>query len=123
MQTIKYPTKETWNNIVQRPVQSLASIEEAVIPILEDVKLRGDASLRYYAQKFDNVLLDDILVSKEEVEYALKNVSEELKKAIDIAYFNIFKFHQHQQGSVEIIETMEGVQCWRKSVAIEKLIY
>ncbi|HRH57190.1 MAG TPA: histidinol dehydrogenase [Chitinophagales bacterium] len=121
MQTIKYPTKETWNNIVQRPVQSLASIEEAVIPILEDVKLRGDASLRYYAQKFDNVLLDDILVSKEEVEYALKNVSEELKKAIDIAYFNIFKFHQHQQGSVEIIETMEGVQCWRKSVAIEKV--
>ncbi len=121
MQTIKYPSKENWNKIVQRPVQSLASIEEAVIPILEDVKLRGDASLRYYAQKFDNVLLDDILVSKEEVEYALKNVSEELRKAIDIAYFNIFKFHQHQQAPVEIIETMEGVQCWRKSVAIEKV--
>jgi histidinol dehydrogenase len=121
MQIIKYPSKENWNKIVQRPVQSLASIEEAVIPILEDVKLRGDASLRYYAQKFDNVLLDDILVSKEEVEYALKNVSEELRKAIDIAYFNIFKFHQHQQAPVEIIETMEGVQCWRKSVAIEKV--
>lgn len=121
MQVIKYPSKETWNNILQRPVQSLDAIEQEVKPILKDVKLRGDAAIKHYAQKFDNVHLDEILVSKEEVEFALKNVSEELKKAVDIAYFNIFKFHQHQQTPVEMIETMEGVQCWRKSVAIEKV--
>ena len=99
MQVIKYPLIENWDTIVQRPVQSLDAIEQAVIPILQDVRLRGDTALRYYAEKFDNVQINEILVSKEEVEYALKNVSEELKNAIDVAYFNIFKFHQHQQTS------------------------
>lgn len=121
MQVIKYPPKETWNDIIQRPTQSLEEIEQKIIPILEDVKLRGDEALKFYAQKFDGVELNNILVSTEEVQYALEHVSEELKQAIDTAYFNIFKFHQHQQSSVEIIETTDGVQCWRKSVAIEKV--
>jgi histidinol dehydrogenase len=121
MQTIKYPPRESWNELLKRPTQSLADIEQKVIPILEDVKLRGDEAIRFYAQKFDHVVLDDILVSKEEVETALKQVSEDLKQAIDTAYFNIFKFHQHQQQKPEIIETTAGVQCWRKSVGIEKV--
>lgn len=121
MQTIKYPTRESWNELLKRPTQSLEDIEQKVIPILEDVKLRGDEAIRFYAQKFDHVVLDDILVSKEEVETALKQVSEDLKQAIDTAYFNIFKFHQHQQQKPEIIETTAGVQCWRKSVGIEKV--
>jgi histidinol dehydrogenase len=121
MQTIKYPPRESWNELLKRPTQSLEDIEQKVIPILEDVKLRGDEAIRFYAQKFDHVVLDDILVSKEEVETALKQVSEDLKQAIDTAYFNIFKFHQHQQQKPEIIETTAGVQCWRKSVGIEKV--
>jgi histidinol dehydrogenase len=121
MQIIKYPLKETWNDILQRPTQSLEEIEQKVIPILDDVKLRGDDALAFYAQKFDGVKLTDFLVSTQEVEEALSAVSEELKQAIDIAYFNIFKFHQHQQTEIEIIETTQGVQCWRKSIGIEKV--
>ena len=121
MQIIKYPERETWNKILKRPTQSLEEIEQIVIPILEDVKNRGDEALKFYAQKFDGVELNDILVSTEEVEEALTLISEELKEAIDIAYINIFKFHQHQQNKPELIETTEGVQCWRKSVGIEKV--
>ena len=121
MQIIKYPLKETWNDILQRPTQSLEEIEQKVIPILDDVKLRGDDALAFYAQKFDGVELNDFLASTQEVEEALSAVSEELKQAIDIAYFNIFKFHQHQQTEIEIIETTQGVQCWRKSIGIEKV--
>lgn len=121
MQVIKYPDRKTWNNILQRPTQSLADIEHTIIPILQDVKLRGDEALKEYSALFDGVELNNFLVSTEEVEYALSAVSEELKQAIDTAYFNIFKFHQHQQTKPEIIETTEGVQCWRKSVAIEKV--
>lgn len=121
MEVIKYPPKENWNEILKRPTQSLEEIEQKVIPILEDVKLRGDEALKFFAKKFDNVELNEILVSTSEVEYALEQVSEELKKAIDTAYINIFKFHQHQQPKTEIIETTEGVHCWRKSVGIEKV--
>ena len=121
MQIIKYPLKETWNDILKRPTQSLADIEQKVIPILEDVKQRGDEALKFYAQKFDKVELAEILVSAKEIEEALTLVSEELKQAIEIAYNNIFKFHQQQQTKVEIIETTDGVHCWRKSVGIEKV--
>ena len=121
MQIIKYPSKETWNEILKRPTQSLADIEQKVIPILEDVKLRGDEALKFYAQKFDNVELTELSVSAKEIEEALTLVSEELKQAIEVAYSNIFKFHQQQQTKVEVIETSEGVHCWRKSVGIEKV--
>ena len=121
MQIIKYPERETWNELLKRPIQSFEEIEKQVIPILEDVKQRGDQALKFYAQKFDGVELDHILVSTEEVEEALSSISEDFKNAIDTAYINIFKFHQHQQNKIEIIETTEGVQCWRKSVGIEKV--
>ena len=92
MQIIKYPPKEDWNEILKRPTQSLEDIEQKVIPILEDVRLRGDEALKFFAKKFDNVDLNEILVSLSEVDNALQQVPEELKEAIDTAYFNIFKF-------------------------------
>lgn len=121
MQVIKYPPKETWSDIIQRPTKPLEDIEQTVTQILQDVKLRGDEALRYYTKKFDGVELEGILVSVKEVEEALESVSEEFKQAVDTAYINIFKFHQHQQSKPQIIEMMPGVQCWRKSVGIEKV--
>ena len=41
-------------------------------------------------------------------------------KAINIAKQNIEKFHKSQFIEEQVIETSEGVECWRKSVAIEK---
>jgi histidinol dehydrogenase len=121
MQILKYPPKETWNEILKRPAQPLQELEQTVIPILEDVKLRGDEALKYYTHQFDGVKLKELLVSTKEVENALEIIPEELKKAIDQAYINIFKFHEQQKRPVEIIETTPGVQCWRKSVGIEKV--
>ena len=50
-----------------------------------------------------------------------KDIPSALKKAIDIAYKNIYTFHARQIGKVEKIETTEGVFCWRKSIPIEKV--
>jgi histidinol dehydrogenase len=121
MQVIKYPPKENWNDIVQRPTQSLEVIEQKVIPILQEVKSRGDEALQHYSKLFDGVELDTFLVTEEEIDTAVNSVSAELKEAINIAYKNIHIFHQQQQSVVEITETMPGVQCWRKSVGIEKV--
>ncbi len=45
-----------------------------------------------------------------------------MKKAILQAKHNIEVFHKlHNRRAVKIIETMPGVQCWRKPVAIEKV--
>ncbi|MCC6516270.1 MAG: histidinol dehydrogenase [Chitinophagales bacterium] len=121
MQVIKYPSKETWQQLSQRPSQSLEEIEKVVSPILDDIKLRGDAALFEYAEKFDKARISNLLVTEEEITTAIATVDVGLKNAIDIAYKNILYFHQQQQTKAEIIETSAGVFCWRKSLPIDKV--
>jgi histidinol dehydrogenase len=96
-------------------------LETRVADILKEVKERGDEAIRKFSLLFDKVSLADIEVSSEEIEAAIAFVDEELKAAIDQAKKNIELFHQNQLQSVEVIETMPGVQCWRKAVGIEKV--
>ena len=91
MQIIKYPPKEDWNEILSRPTKSMQDIEQIVMPILEDVKANGDVAIKKYSKQFDGIELNEILVSTEEVSFALTQISEELKEAIKVAYLNIFK--------------------------------
>jgi histidinol dehydrogenase len=48
-------------------------------------------------------------------------LAKELKEAIRMAKTNIEAFHRVQQQALEVVETMEGVRCWRRAVAIEKV--
>ena len=100
MQIIKYPPRESWNGLTERPTQSLETIEQKVLPVLQDVKLNGDEALRHYSKLFDGVELIDFSVSAEDMNQALSSVSEELKQAINTAYRNIHTFHQQQLQSL-----------------------
>lgn len=104
-------------------MQSTAQIEGIVAPILEQVRTQGDAALIDYAMRFDKVDLSatGIAVSAAEIDAAEAQLSDELKAAIRQAYSNIRLFHEAQRQPVQKIETMPGVTCWRKSVAIEKV--
>lgn len=121
MQIIKYPKKETWDDILTRPSLDDNFLERTVANILKDVKQHGDEALKHCARHFDKVELDEFLVSKEEFDEAEARVCGELKEAIKIAKANIEKFHTAQTEKSEVIETTHGVFCWRKSVAIEKV--
>ena len=77
--------------------------------------------MKKFTQLFDGVEPDTFTVTEEEIQDAENLVSDELKAAIKTAYTNIHTFHQKQMAAVEVIETMPGVQCWRKSIAIEKV--
>ena len=121
MQVIKNPKRETWSAILERPAIDTKFLERTVANILNDVKLHGDEALKHCARHFDKVELDNFLVSDEEFAEAEAQISGELKEAIKIAKANIEKFHAAQTEKSEIIETMPGVFCWRKSVPIEKV--
>ena len=115
------PSRKEWNALLARPTADFSEIENRVTPILDEVKKHGDEALRKFALAFDNILLNDFQVDSEEIEKAENDLSEELKTAIQLAYSNISTFHEAQKSEVEIIETMPGVKCWRKSVGIEKV--
>jgi histidinol dehydrogenase len=121
MQIIRYPEKDTWGMLLQRPVLDNRQLEATVSAILADVKANGDAALIKYTQQFDKVTLTDILVSPEEFSVADASLDESLKDAIRRAAANIEAFHRPQLEEVKMVETMPGVQCWRKPVGIEKV--
>lgn len=121
MQIIRYPEKDTWGTLLQRPVLDNRQLEATVSAILADVKANGDAALVKYTQQFDKVTLTDILVSPEEFAIADASLDESLKDAIRRAAANIEAFHRPQLEEVKMVETMPGVQCWRKPVGIEKV--
>ena len=115
------PEKYIWPDIIQRPVMDTAALHDTVRSILEDVRLRGDEALKFYAEKFDGLQLETLAVSASEQEYAAAILPETLKTAIRIAAENIRRFHQTQVKPEEKAETMPGVICWRKSVGIQKI--
>ncbi|MFT5858144.1 MAG: histidinol dehydrogenase [Flavobacteriaceae bacterium] len=121
MKRYNLPKKENWSAICSRPVFEQASLTDRVKAILDNVKSKGDQAIYDYTEKFDGAQLDELIVSENEIQNASNNVSQELKLAIQSAKRNIEKFHSSQKDKVEIIETTEGVACWRKSVAIEKV--
>ncbi|MCL4145586.1 UNVERIFIED_CONTAM: hypothetical protein GTU68_052551, partial [Idotea baltica] len=104
-----------------RPSIDNQSLRETVSEIISKVRDNGDSALKEYAKKFDGIDLDQIEVSKEEINSAESKVDDNLKKAIEVAFNNITKFHESQKEEVKKIETTKGVTCWRKSVGIEKV--
>ena len=121
MKIIRFPDKKNWSKILIRPVFETAALEETVSSVLKDIRNEGDTAVRRYSEKFDKVSLTNFEVTEEEKTEALKEISENLKRAVQIAVENITKFHEAQKSPVVNIETTPGVNCWQKSVPIEKI--
>lgn len=121
MQVIRYPKREEWEKLIQRPTFDTSSLNDTVSAILSDIKQNGDKAVIQYEEKFDKVKLSSLKVEISEIAESEKKLSEELKTAITTACQNIEKFHQSQVFESRKIETTEGVICWQKSVGIEKV--
>lgn len=121
MNIIKYPAKEGWNALVERPHLDLTQLNATVTSVLEDVKTNGDAAVKRYEEKFDHVSLESLAVTEAEIAEAMDNISQELKESLELAHHNIAVFHEAQKFEGQRIETAPGVTCWQKSIPIEKV--
>jgi histidinol dehydrogenase len=121
MKTYKNPNQKKWAELIKRPVINQLQLSKTVEEIVQDVSDNGDEALFKYTQRFDGVTLSKLEVREKEIENSIAQTPQSLKAAINIAYNNIKAFHMAQQSSEATVETMPGVRCWRKSVAIEKV--
>ncbi len=121
MKIYQHPKPSEWANILQRPTLDTSKLETTVSEVLEAVRTKGDAALKEFTSRFDGVELDNFQVSETEISLADRLTEDGLKQAIQTAKANIERFHQQQQLQPEVVETMTGVRCWRKSVAIERV--
>lgn len=121
MNIIKYPSRELWPDIIVRPQIDNTKLHATVTNILNEVKAHGDEAVRQFEEQFDHAHLHSLAVTEAEMEEAQSLVTDDLRKSIELAHRNIAKFHEAQQFEGKKIETAEGVWCWQKSVAIEKV--
>src|SRR6056297_605696 len=121
MQRINYPQPKEWDEILKRPTQTVADIEEVVNSIFREVQSDGDTVIKKYTAQFDKIDLDSLVVSNSEIEKANNSVSDALKQAINLAKSNIEKFHAAQKTTKVEVETMPGVECWQEKRPIQKV--
>ena len=121
MNKIYNPKPETWASILERPTKTVDDIEATVKEIFKEVQKKGDSAVAKYTALFDGAKIDTIEVTKAEIDQAIASISIELKEAIQLAKYNIKKFHSAQKTDRVVVETIEGVSCWQEKRPIQKI--
>lgn len=121
MKKIIYPDKAEWTDILRRPALNTETLRDTVKEVLDRVKAEGDKAVIEYEERFDKVKLDSLAVTEAEMAEAEKEVPIELKAAIMLAQKNIHAFHAAQRFEGKKVQTVPGVTCWQKAVAIQKV--
>lgn len=121
MNVFQNPDTECVKQILERPYFDHAALTETVVEILADVRQNGDDAVRRYSSRFDGCDRKELAISSEEISSACSQVPQTLRDAIDVAFANITKFHASQCDGSPVIETTEGVFCWRRSIPIERV--
>ena len=114
-------TKEQIQELVNRNTDPNNAIQDTVLQIINEVKTVGDAALKSYAKQFDKVDLEKLYLGQEEIDELASTISRDQMRALEIAFQNIYKFHQTQLKRERTVETMPGVKCWREVRPIEKV--
>ncbi|WP_373101085.1 MULTISPECIES: histidinol dehydrogenase [Pasteurellaceae] len=92
-------------------ISASAEIKSAVENIINSVKTAGDNALFELTKKFDNITLDSLTVTQQQIEQAAARLPAALKQAIENAKRNITAFHQAQEPQPVDVETQPGVRC------------
>ncbi len=121
MNTILYPSREKWAEILQRPAVNPFELEETCKTICEEIIKHGDDILRKYTWYFDRVKLDDIEEPEEEIQESASLVDPDLQQAIRNAKKNIEAFHRLQLSAPKTYVNENGFRCWQEERPIEKV--
>ncbi|EKM80108.1 hypothetical protein AGABI1DRAFT_72979 [Agaricus bisporus var. burnettii JB137-S8] len=99
--------------LLRRPVLKSEEMINKVKPIVNQVRNNGDKALLELTAKFDKAQLTSTVVFPPFPPETMQ-IHTDVRKAIDIAYANIRKFHEAQMDRTTlVVETMPGVVCSR----------
>ena len=120
-------TEETRKNILKdllkRSPSNFGSYADTVEKIVNDVRDRGDEALFGYTKQFDkaNINAGNVLVTKEEIEYAYTQVDEKLIEVIRKAKENIRTYHEKQRQYSWFDSDPKGIMLGHKVTALESV--
>lgn len=120
-------TEETRKNILKdllkRNPSNFGSYADTVEKIVNDVRDRGDEALFGYTKQFDKADINagNVLVTKEEIEYAYTQVDEKLIEVIRKAKENIRTYHEKQRQYSWFDSDPKGIMLGQKVTALESV--
>lgn len=120
-------TEETRKNILKdllkRSPSNFGSYADTVEKIVNDVRDRGDEALFGYTKQFDKADINagNVLVTKEEIEYAYTQVDEKLIEVIRKAKENIRTYHEKQRQYSWFDSDPKGIMLGQKVTALESV--
>ena len=90
-------------NLLKRAESNLAPFIEKIKPIIEAVRVEGDAALARFAKQFDNASVERNEIAATEADFtsAHNALAQDLREAITFAATNIRKFHELQKPESE----------------------
>ncbi|MBD3244446.1 MAG: histidinol dehydrogenase [Candidatus Moranbacteria bacterium] len=118
---LKNLNQDSLKKLCHRKAISFKAVLPIVKDVLEKVKKSGDPSISDFSQKFDKTSLKSFKASKKEIDDASNRIPQQVQKAFQKAAENIEKFHKSQLTQTKSIKTMEGVNCFSQTRAIEKV--
>ncbi len=121
MKVLQYPTTTQWEELCTRPTMASENLDTIIQGVFDQVKQLGDQALFDFGKQFDGVELNALELQESEWNQLCDEVNDELKQAIQTAAQNIQTFHASQQIDEPVVETSYGVECWRKSVPIQRV--
>ena len=83
------------DNLLSKRKKKLKASSVSVTKIINDVKKNGDNALLKYEKKFNQNTV--LFPSSEQITKSIKSLNPKVKKAIDLAYMRIHKFHSLQK--------------------------
>ena len=121
MKTYSNPPRGEWARLSRRPVLKNTELRSAVATILGEVASRGDEALEEFSRRFDGAAPSSLRVSRETRGLLASEVRPELIDAMTQAIATISRFHESQRAAEPEVETVPGVVCFRRSIAIERV--
>lgn len=114
----QYKVEKNSDNAAAEDTQRL---DQDVLRIIGTVREQGDQALFAYTAKFDQLDLDQLRVSEEEIAEAKANVSEDFMRAIKKAHQNIKTFHKEQKEKSWFITGEQGIVLGQKVTPLDSV--
>lgn len=103
-----------------RPVmKDSETLRATVADILDAIRVRGDDAVLEYTRKFDCASLQQLAMPIEKRDALAAQVTDDVKKAIEVAFQNVKQFHEAQKPQDIRLTTTPGVVCEQRFTALD----
>lgn len=109
------------NELIPRAVNNIDAATASVLPIIEQVKLEGEAALISLAKQFDGVDPSPIRVSQAELDAALAALTPALREAIELAIARVTKVSKANLPSATVTTLADGAVVEQRWLAVDSV--